>query len=122
MNIDDARNLLNAADVFFGIDPEEGQPEMAQSLNLSDTWGWACADCEYVPDDDLPDVAALFSRYGWGGILHWVSVRRDGQRSEFHDINRHIDFVRAEEQIRHDEPNDSKRAYLKRQYTIGEIG
>ena len=120
MNIAEARKLLEAADVFFGADPDE-PPELAQTLNMNDTWGWACADGEYVPDEELPEVARLFWAYGHCGLLYWVSERNDQRRSEFHDINRAIEFVRYEEHIRKTIPNDTKRAYTYRCYVIGEF-
>lgn len=120
--IESAREFLQKADLFFGSpdDEDEEWREMAQTLNLNDTWGWACADGEDVSDEDLPRVAELFWRYGRCGVLYWVSERRNQCRSEFHDVNREIDFVRHEERIRSEFPNSSKRAYAKVSYTIGE--
>jgi len=115
-SIDDARKFLLAADIFF--EQDNGMP--AQLINLNDALMWGCADCEEVPDDELPKLAELFWRYGWCGLLYWVTQRR-GCRAEFHDVNRMIEFVASEEIIRKEEPSDSKRAYLKRQYTIGEL-
>ena len=114
--VDEARALLDASHMFFNI---EGLPESKQELNLNDTFSPCCADGEQVPDEELPVLADLFWRYGNCGILYWVSKRREGQRSNFSDENRFIDFAAAEEQIREEEPNRSKRAYLKKVYTIG---
>ena len=111
-----ARELLHAASVFF--DADEEMP--GQWLNLNDTFWWACADAEEVPDDDMPRVAELFRHYGWCGVLYWVWKRRGGDFTvEFQDVRRFIEFVTKEEAIRDEEPSDSKRAYLKRSYTIG---
>jgi len=116
-NIEEARKLLDAANVFFYTkDEEEG--ELGQTLNMNDVWCWACADGEYVSDEELPQVATLFWRYGNAGILFWVSEKNNCLKSEFFDVNRHIDFVRKEEQIRKDFPNPSDRAYEKISYTI----
>lgn len=113
-----ARELLTKADVFFG--PDEDEPQLGQqTLNMNDTWAWACADGEDVPDEELPRVAELFFQYGWCGILYWVSERNEQMRSEFEDINRFIAFVRAEEAICQEVPNSDKRAYAKREYTVG---
>ncbi len=119
--IGDARQLLEDAGVLYG-----GASKLAQYVNLNDTFAWALSDCEHVPDEELPRVARLFYRYGFCGVLHWVVERRTARgdrrlaRSEFHDINRFIDFARQEERIREEEPSSSARAYLKKQYTIGE--
>jgi len=115
---DQARKLLTIADVFFPIDDDD-DPKFAQTINMNDVWGWAIADCEYVPDESLPEVASLFFRYGWAGILYWVSERHNGMKSEFHDINRFIGFVRNEERIRAEFPDSSRRAYAKQTYTLG---
>lgn len=114
-----ARTFLKAADVFFDLEDCDGDPKWAQMLNMNDVWGWACADCEYVPDDKLSEVAELAWRYGWAGILYWVSEARGGERSEFHDNNRFIDFVRHEEKLRKEIPGSSARAYHKLTYTLG---
>ena len=116
----EALALLRAADVFFDDEVDPDEPLLAQTLNLNDTWGWAIADGEYVPNEELPRVAELFHRYGWCGILYWASERNNRCRSEFHHINRMLDFVRAEETIRAEIPDVNLRAYAKRQYTIGE--
>jgi len=115
-----ARDLLQMAGLFFELD-EDDPPELDQMLNMNDVWAWACADGEEVPDDELPRLATLFYRYGWCGVLYWVSERNENMRSEFCDNNRHIDFVRHEEAIRKEFPNSNKRAYAKRTYTIGEV-
>jgi len=117
-----ARALLTTADVFFdgdGDDEDEDDVQLRQTLNLNDTWAWACADGEYVPDEELPRVAELFWRYGNCGLLYWVSERNNGLRSEFADINRFIEFVRHEESIRSEVPDSTARAYEQRQYVVG---
>ena len=91
-DINSARKLLRAGDVFF--DEDDDEPELNQTLNMNDDWCWASADGQYVPDEKLVEVAALFWRYGWAGILYWVSEQNDHMRSEFLDNNRFIDFVR----------------------------
>ena len=99
--IERARARLRAADVFFYNDPAEldsaADLDMLQTINLSDTWGYAEANGEYVPDDELPELSRLHWRYGWCGVLYWVSERRGRCRSEFPNINRFIEFVRQEE-------------------------
>lgn len=114
-SIDEARDLLTKAGVFFRPDDEE---DSAQMLNMNDVWAWACADGEVVPDDELPRVAKLFYRYGYCGLLYWVSERNNCLRSEFHDINRFIDFVVMEEGIRAEVPDSSTRAYTKLEYML----
>lgn len=110
--------LLTAAGVFFGYDDDF--PEGDQTLNLNDAMFWGCADEEYVEDKELPEVAHLFMTYGWHGILYWVMKKRGMEKAEFEDVNRAIEFIRNEEAIKAEEPNSSKRAYLKKSYTIGE--
>jgi hypothetical protein len=114
MNKKEALKLLNAAQIFF--DDEDIGEHM---LNLNDVFGWACADTEKVEDEDIIRVAELFSKYGWCGILYWVSNKRNGERSEFLDNNRFIDFVDNEEKLVKKEPDNDKRAYLKYKYKLG---
>jgi len=119
-SIEEARKLLNAADVFYDIDEDDEQEgHLSQTLNMNDTWAWAMAMGEDVPDDKLPEVARLFWCYGHAGILYWVSEQNDGMRSEFHDNNRSIDFVKNEEAILKRIPDSTKRAYEKVSYTLG---
>lgn len=109
-SVDGARDFLNAANVFFS--------GLEQTLNMNDVWCWACADGEKVPDEALPRVAELFWRYGWAGILYWVSQQNDGLRSEFHHYNRMIDFVANEERIKHGK-SQSEYAYCEESYSLG---
>ena len=113
--------LLKAAGVFYPHDPEDGAEEK-YFLNMNDVWAWATAWGEDVPKEKIGQVATLFRRYGDAGLLYWVSLRHDNMRSEFHDNNRAIDFVRHEEQLRKDVPNSSKRAYTKLTYTLSPEG
>lgn len=114
MNKDEALKLLNASQIFFD-DEDIGEC----MINLNDVFGWACADTEKVEDEEIVEVAELFGKYGWCGILYWVSKKRGGQRSEFLDNNRFIDFVSNEEKLIKQEPDTDKRAYLKYSYTLG---
>jgi hypothetical protein len=121
--VDSARELLTKADIFFGCDDPEDDPKWAQMINLNDAFCWACSDAEYVEDSELPRLAELFWRYGNAGVNYWVLVeKRGGEKPEFVDVQRQVEFVTQEEAIRKEEPSSSKRAYLKRQYTIGMCG
>lgn len=118
-SIPDARKLLESAGVFFDLDEEDG-PKWGQTINLNDAFYWACSDCQYVEDEELPRLAELFWRYGNAGVMYWVAVeKRNGEVPEFLDVRRQIEFVQHEEAIRLEEPSSSKRAYLQREYTIG---
>lgn len=92
-------------------------------INLSDTFGWGEADCEKVEDEDLPRVAELFFHYGWGGIVYWVTTKRLYMRdvefpSEFKDVNRAINFVRHEEEVKEKIPDSNKRAYHSANFKV----
>lgn len=113
--IDEHLALIRASGILFDDDEDTAGRLL---INLNDVFGWACADAEEIPQDKIAEVADLFGRYGWAGVLFWVSERR-GYGSEFHDVNRFIEFVRREEQLRKDVPSSSKRAYTKLTYTLG---
>lgn len=117
MTQDVARTLLKQSEFFFD---EDDEMPAGFWINLNDVFGWGCSDTEQVKDDELIPVANLFRQYGWCGLLYWVSQKRGGCQSEFKDINRFINFVRNEEEIIQQVPSDSKRAYLKTSYTLGE--
>lgn|SRR6185312_1427227 len=119
MTKEEAQKLLDAADVFYDCDPDDPEDE-PNVLNQNDTWGWALAMGEKVPDECLIEVANLFRQYGDAGILYWVSKRNDNMRSQFNDVNRKIDFVEHEIEIRKKCNTSSKLAFYKTSYTIGE--
>lgn len=122
MNINSSRKILSDAGLFFG-EPDEIEDDidkrLAQTLNMNDTWAWASSYGEYVEDNELPEVARLFYHYGFCGVLYWVSEKNNKLKSEFHDINRFIEFVRNEEKLIKDYPSSSTRAYKKITYKLG---
>ncbi len=122
MTIEEARKLLEAANVFYYNESEkecaDSWPEESQILNQNDVWGWAMSWGEKIQDEELPEVAMLFSNYGWCGLLYWTSEKHNQMRSEFEDNNRYIDFVRNEERIRKEVPDHNKRAYHKESYIL----
>ena len=92
------------------------------TLNMNDTWGWAIAWGEPVPDEKITELSGLIWEYGNAGVLYWVSEQHGGMRSEFHDINRFVDFVRREERLKKAVPDSNRRAYTKLTYTLGGDG
>lgn len=112
-----AKRILILAEVCYPRTLTEGK----FVLNMNDTWCWASGWGEDIPDDKLVEVAKLFVDYGQCGLLYWVSEQHEGMRSEFEDINRFVDFVRAEERLRKDLPDSNKRAYKKLVYTLGKV-
>ena len=121
--IESARKLLRNAGLFYLDDESElgdgEDPKWLQTINFNDAWSWGSADCEYVEDSELPEVAELFWRYGWCGVLYWADEKNGRHGAEFHDVNRFIQFVREEEKVRAEIPSSSSRAYAKRGYHIG---
>lgn len=111
-----ARLHLKYAGLVYG--KYDDCPNGDQVLNMNDTWGWATAWGETIPDEELVEVARLVHQYGYCGALYWVSERHNHLRSEFEDINRFVEFVRQEEAIIKEQPDWNRRAYLKRSYTI----
>lgn len=111
--------LLRAADVFYWNEHDPEDPQTDRMLNMNDTWAWATAFGEYVPDECLVEVAELFCQYGRCGLLYWVSERNGKMRSEFHDVNRCVEFVRYEEEFKQFTPTSSMQAYTPYSYTLG---
>lgn len=101
---------------FCGYDDD--YPTLARTINLNDVFGWAIGDSEYVKEEDIPELGTLVFKYGFCGMLYWVSKKR-GCKSEFHHYNRMIEFVTKEEEIKNSHQSESKYAYDKKQYTIG---
>jgi hypothetical protein len=116
MTKEDALTMLKSADVFYYEDDEDPQAE--QTLNMNDTWGWGLAWGEYVSDDELPEVGRLFFKYGFCGLLYWMSRKHDNMRSEFFHYNRMLEFVENEEKLRSKYPSSSQLAYAKASYRV----
>lgn len=121
MTIEKCKKLLSDAGLFYWtadeID-EDDDPDMLQTLNMNDTWAWAAAFGQYVPDDKIKEVADLFQTYGFCGVLYWVSEQNNQMESEFSHVNRMVQFVRTEEALRKSVDSRSQYAYLKRTYTL----
>jgi hypothetical protein len=116
----EAKRLLIASDLCFEQDDDPDDPMPPFMLNLNDTFGWACADGEIIPEEQLVEVARLVRRYGYCGALYWASKVRGWERTAFQDNNRFIDFVRHEEELRERVPSSSKRGCERLVYTLGE--
>jgi len=64
------RIRLVADDIaFFGFDG-------ALVLNCGDTFAYACADAEEVPDDQIDTVRRLHDKHGYPGLVAWIARRR----------------------------------------------
>jgi len=118
---EEALTLLQAADIT-GLSTEDiAENEGELSIWQNDVWAWALSFASRVTDEDLPEMARLFWWYGNAGLMYWVSEQHEQMRSEFHDNNRAIDFVRMEENLRKEVPDYNARAYKKVTYTLGEL-
>ena len=51
-------------------------------INLSDTFGYACADAERLAPGQAHEVRAYYEEYGWSGVIAWVSVKRNQEPLE----------------------------------------
>ena len=64
------RIRLAADDIaFFGFDS-------ALVLNCGDTFAYACADAEEVPDDQIDLVRRMHDKFGYVGLTAWIAARR----------------------------------------------
>lgn len=52
------------------------------ALNMNDTFGYATADCEEVPMEDVQTVARLWRDFGAAGMTAWAAVRRGDEPIE----------------------------------------
>ena len=64
------RIRLVADDIaFFGFDS-------TLVLNCGDTFAYACADAEEVPDDQIDLVRRMHDKFGYVGLTAWIAARR----------------------------------------------
>jgi len=73
LQILEAQRELTAADIAF---PHE---DGTYSLLLSDTFDFATADAERIPDDEVIGLAQLYKDHGWYALIVWAEDKR-GQR------------------------------------------
>lgn len=91
-------------DSGYLYDFEEDEKKQIE-LNMNDVWGWALAWGEAITPDNVVEVGELFQLYGWCGLLYWASEQHEQMRSEFEDVNRRVEFVRHEEELRRAGPH-----------------
>jgi len=92
----------------------EDEDDGGLCINFNDVWAWALAMCRPIPEDKIKEVADLYRKWGWPGLLYWETLQPDGfTKSEFADNNRFIEFVRREEDLIKRIPDSNKRAYLE---------
>lgn len=68
------------ADRAFFEPDNDGMPF---SVNLNDTFGWACADCEEIPESAVPRVYTVWKKFGDLGAIAWAEERRGIERSAY---------------------------------------
>jgi hypothetical protein len=81
-----AKFLLDEDQAFPGVDHQHewSGPDSCKGhshewrlcLNMGDTFAYACADAEPVPDEELEAVAGIYREHGSNGLVAWVSNRR----------------------------------------------
>jgi hypothetical protein len=68
----EAAAKLCAADVAYWVDYEN--PRLV--IFCSDTFAFACADAEPVPNEDIDLVARVYAEHQDAGVMAWVAHRR----------------------------------------------
>lgn len=68
---------LLAEDVLFCVEPDpEGEGSSPYVILLSDTFAYACADCERIPLHEIPYLLFLYDKFGYSGPIAWAAVKR----------------------------------------------
>jgi len=57
----------------------DSEKELCVGLLVSDTFGYAGADCERITLDEVPHVYALYKQGDWPAIVRWISERRQSR-------------------------------------------
>ena len=121
---EEALELLKQAKVFYDNEPKSHDGIAYYFLNMNDTFAWALAYGASVAEDQLETVAELFWHYGQAGLNYWCTIHPEEDermiKSEFEDIQRSIDFVKYEEELRLGGKSSDERAYCKLVYTLGD--
>lgn len=71
----DAALWLMAHDVVDVTDIDQ-EPGWCLVANLSDTFGYGCADAEDLGLQDCPHLREIYRQHGHAGVVAWAAVRR----------------------------------------------
>jgi hypothetical protein len=67
---------LAAEDVVLWVYGEGGEGGPQAQAVCSDTFAYATADGEDIPDDQVAVLADVYNRWHWAGVTAWVAWRR----------------------------------------------
>ena len=71
---------------------ETGGETIVLFVNISDTFGYSCADGEDITRKDLPILFKLYKEYGYLGVVKWASKKRKRK-----PIKEYIEMLKEEE-------------------------
>jgi hypothetical protein len=74
-----AQLLIDDVLLPFELKDSQGRKTTALFVNTSDDFAWGCADCEPLPNEEIPNLYRMYAAdRGWGA-LRWACLRRNMQ-------------------------------------------
>lgn len=70
---------LAANEWEFYVSHGDANGTPAVFLKVNDTFGYALADCEKIPWEEIPAILALFKHGGWEAVVRLIGERRGQQ-------------------------------------------
>lgn len=70
-------DLVSEGLVWVMIRGTNEDPTTVFTLNMNDTFAYACSDCEDFEMSDLDLIHDLYKRYSFHGVIAWAANKRD---------------------------------------------
>lgn len=72
---------LLADDILLPFEAKDSQGKLTTALfvNSSDDFAWGCADCEALPNEEIPNLYRMHVADRKYGALRWLCLRRNMQ-------------------------------------------
>lgn len=74
-----AQLLVDDVLLPFEAMSKSGEETTALFVNSSDDFAWGCADCEPLPNDEIPNLYRMHVADRSWGALRWLCLRRNQQ-------------------------------------------
>jgi hypothetical protein len=82
--------FLTAVDAVVWFHEPDGRTAKPQAF-CSDTFAYATADGEDIPDDQVAVLADVYNRWHWAGVTAWVAWRRGTEPLDEHRVDPYLE-------------------------------
>ena len=76
-NSNELLELIDNESMFIYFDEDEDDEyKLILTLNMNDTFMYACGDAEEFEDSDIPLISTMYNEFGHDGLTAWASMHR----------------------------------------------